>query len=506
MTQLLLVTSPRQMLLIAAAIDHGALPPAPHGRVVVLADTVPVPETGPELATSVALAALTRRGARVVSWTATIAPLRPESFVPRRDEQPVWERFLRERWLLTDGRVDLVLADPAHGPGRALARVFPHARLVLLADRLDAWAPARRRLRDGLPERIDSLVAPELLPGLRPHSLDEHGTRTVVVPVRRLVDVVAEVVRLDAPGRPSAHHDAALVLVDAPADLGLHDGDSAGAPTGHDPAALADRLAGLVADEVRGAGLGRAVLVVHPRSTPDQVRRTACTLRAAGVEVTFLDDDVPAEVVVVRDAPRLVVGTASTALVTALALGAHDVRAVGTADVLDALTPYHHPARTGLTVTDRLLSPGADPSASEVVLLLEAVMYVMHPDRVPHLRPATIALLRAEQGTDAEGRPAWRRWIRKRRLERLGLLGATGTGADLEHAADLELVSEHEHAAVPGASSGGRTAAGLGRPGPTRPEHVVASPRITDDPPRRPYRLQLALQRLRARGPDRSGA
>lgn len=427
MTQLLLVTSPRQMLLLAAAIDHGSLPPAPRGRVVVLADTVPVPETGPELAASVALGALTRRGARVVSWTETITPLRPASFAPRRDEQPVWERLLRERWELTDGSVDVVLADPTQGPGRALTQVFPHARLTLLADRLERWAPARRPLRDGLPERVDALVAPELLPGLRPHALDEHGTRTVDVPVRRLVDVVAEVVRADAPGRPATHDDAALVLVDAPEDLGLPGADGpAGTPSGHDPAALADLLARLVADEVREAGLGRTVLVRHPRSTPDQVRRTVRVLHAAGIEVTFSDDDVPAEVVVVRDAPRLVVGTASTALVTALALGARDVRAVGTADVLDALTPYHHPARTALTVTDRLLSPGADPSASEVVQLLEAVTYVMHPERVPHLRQAAMTFLLSSQGTGAGERPAWRRWIRKRRLERLGILTAPG--------------------------------------------------------------------------------
>lgn len=512
MTQLLVVTSPRQMLLLAAAIDHGALPPA-H-RVVVLADTVPVPETGPELATSVALGALARRSVRVVSWTTTVFPLRPASFVPRRDEQPVWERLLRGRWELGDGPVDLVLADPAHGPGRALARVFPHARLTLLADRLERWAPAPRPLRDGLPARIDALVAPELLPGLRPHALDEHGTRTVVVPVRRLVDVVAEAVRLDAPGTGrrggtgghdghcaaagtdgtdeaggtdgsdrhdetggtggSDRHDGtdradgtdphdvtddagppdgtALVLIDAPEDLGLAVEGRDGAPgtvpdgapgtrpdraPGTGPDSLAELVARCTAEEVRAAGIGRATVVVHPRSVPSQVRLTVGRLRAAGVDVSFADPDLPAEVAVVRDAPRLVVGTASTSLVTALALGAADVRAVGTADVLDALTPYHHPARTALTVTDRLLAPGADPSTSDVVRLLEAVLFVMHPGRVPWLRQAAVAVVRAEGAPAAGGRPAWQRWIRRRRLERLGLLdpdalGEPSRGASLD--------------------------------------------------------------------------
>ena len=475
MTQLLVVTSPRQMLLLAAAIDHGALPAAPDGRVVVLADTSPVPEVGPGLAGSVALGALVRRGARVVSWNAAISPLHPASFVPRRDEQPVWERFLRARWTLGDGPVDLVLADPAGGPGRALARVLPHARLVMLADRLERWAPARRPLGADLSRRTDVLVAPELLPGLVPHALDEHGTRTAVVPVRRLVDVVAEVVRADASadvgadvGADVARGDVirgdvavapactgaaagaaassrvpaaatALVVLDAPVDLGLptpsacssagggsgggaggggsRDGSTGDGSTGdggagccsagccsstdgsatdgssEDGASLVDRLAGLVADEVRAAGLGHARLLVHPASTARQVRVTVRALRGAGIDVSVLDGTVPAEVVVVRDAPRLVVGTASTALVTALALGARDVRAVGTADVLARLASPDHPARTALTVNGALLAPGAEPTAAEVVRLLEAVTYVMHPDRVPHLRPVAVAAL-----------------------------------------------------------------------------------------------------------------
>lgn len=438
MTQLLVVTSPRQMLLLAAAIDHGALPPAPHGRVVVLADVVPVPETGPELAANAALRALARRTDRIVSWTATIAPLRPATFVPRRDEQPVWERLLREHWQLGDGPVTLVLTDPAQGPGRALTRVLPHARLTLVADRLERWAPPRTALRDGLPARVDALVAPELLPGLLPHAYDEHGTRTVLVPARRLVDVVVETARDVAPslsvpdrtarssGTDGDGTSTALLIVDAPEDLG-HDGDDpapmgAGGPG--DLGTLAERLAELAAIEIRDVGLDDVTLVVHPRATPTQVRRTVRTLRAAHLDVTMSSADVPAEVVIVRDAPSLVVGTASTALVTALALGARDVRAVGTAEVLDALTPYHHPARTALTVTDRLLATGPEPSTADVVRLVEAVTYVMHPDRVPHLRPAAVAVLTSMQGTDDEGRPPWRRWIRRRRVERLRLVAA----------------------------------------------------------------------------------
>ena len=413
-----------------------------------------MPETGPELSASAALGPLARRTDRIVSWTATIAPLRPATFVPRWDEQPVWERLLREHWQLGDGPVTLVLADPAQGPGRALTRVLPHARLTLVADRLERWAPPRTPLRDGLPARIDALVAPALLPGLLPHAYDEHGTRTVLVPARRLVDVVADAARdiadgahevssnVSVPDRP-AHstgaagpgEDMALLIVDAPEDLGHDGGDheptsaagssaSAGSGGPGSLGALAEGLAELAVTEIRAAGLRRVALVVHPRATPTQVRRTVQALRAASLDVTMSSADVPAEVVVVRDAPRLVVGTASTALATALVLGARDVRAVGTAEVLDALTPYHHPARTALTVTDRLLATGPEPSTADVVRLLEAVTYVMHPDRVPHLRPAAVAVLTSMQGTDAEGRPPWRRWIRRRRVERLRLVAA----------------------------------------------------------------------------------
>lgn len=440
MTQLLLVTSPRQMLLLAAALDHGALPPAPAGRIVVLADPVPVPETGPELSQSAALEPLRRRTEAIVSWTDLIAPLRPASFVPRRDEQPVWERAVRDAWAVPAGPVSLVLADPTSGPGRALTRIFAHARLTLLADRLERWAPSPKPLADGLPGRLGLLVAPELVPGLRPHGLAEHSTHTAIVPVRRLVDVVAEVVRTHpAPALPGGqgghggHGDerTALVLLDAPADLGLElPADSAPDPRALERAdALTDVLASLAAAEVRAANIAEVVLLAHPHAPARLLARTARILRATGAIIRTADPVVPAEVLVCRDRPTLVLGTASTSLVTALALGAPDVRAVGTAEVLGSLTPYHHPARTALTVTDRLLAPGASPTATDVVRLLDAVTYVMYPQRVPHLRPSAVALLVAEGQHDAQGRPTWRRWVRKRRVERLGLLDPATPGS-----------------------------------------------------------------------------
>ncbi|MGP7960539.1 hypothetical protein ACTVCO_06965 [Sanguibacter sp. A247] len=473
MTQILLVTSPRQMLLLAAAIDHGALPATSAGRIVALADTVPVPETGPELSRSAALAPLRNRTTAIVSWTELIAPLRPASFVPRRDEQPVWERVVREAWSVPAGPVSLVLADPTSGPGRALVRIFPHARLTLLADRLERWAPFPKPLGDGVPGRLDLLVAPELVPGLRPRVLDEHGTATVVVPVRRLVDVVTEVVRPGPPGvRPGGPGTGrtALVLLDPPGDLGLDlpDGDGPPDPTAVSLAeALTDDLAGLVAAEVRSASITEVVLVAHPRTPARLVQRAVRAVRATGATVRAADPDVPTEVLVHRDRPALVLGTASTSLVTALALGAPDVRALGTAETLRSLTPYHHPARTALTVVDRLLAPGADPTASDVVRLVDAVTYVMYPQRVPHLRPAAVALLVAEGQHDAQGRAAWRRWVRKRRVERLGLLDHATSRDDAapsrDHATSRDDAAPAVARAVPGTPPTANVAAAAAR-------------------------------------------
>lgn len=459
MTRLLVVTSARQMLLLAAAIDHGALRDDARELVVVLADLVDVPEVGPSLERSAALGALERRGARTVSWTATVAPLLPATFLPRVVEQPVWERLLRERWGLDDGPVDLAAADLSSGPGRALARVFPHARITVLADELVRWAPIDERLRGGVARRLDVLLAPELLPGLVPHLLAEHGTRVVMLPSGRLAAVVEQVAR-SLPGAhahavPHATGGHALLLGDAPGALrtaGEHGAGgadrAAGAPRAEPDGDLVGRIARAAAREVRAAGLATVVVAAHPLAPARHVRTTTATLRDEGLTVRLADPDVPTEVLVVRDRPGLVLGTASTGLLTALALGAADVRAVGTHDALASLRPYGHPARTALTMTDALLAPDAGPvpgrtavdgrsslgasaagslpagpSSADVVRLLDAVTYCMRPERVPHLRPAAVALLleRSEPGTD--GRPAWQRWVHRRRAEKLGLLG-----------------------------------------------------------------------------------
>lgn len=423
MTLVLVASSQLQVLLLAAALDAGLLGQGARRRVLVLADTSPVPEIGPGLASAPAVVAVANRFDSVVSYNDLVAPHRPGSFSPRASDAPVWERLVRAAWQIPDGPVELVVESVHVDPARSLATIFPTATISVHADGLMVYGPTRKALPGDLARRLGVLVHPDLFVGLRPQLLREHDIRTAAIPLGRVADLVAEVSRATGaagtsgptgtsrPGDVAGPH--ALVLSQYLADLGILTRQEE------------DDLHTAMLDEVVAAGVGRVVVKPHPRATAPTLRafRRAAELR--GLVCDVAPADVLAEVLVVRDRPALVVGGFSTALVTASALGVADVRAVGTGLVMERLTPYQNSNRVPLVIVDRLFGTDlrhvTEPTVDELRRLLEAVAHCMQPTLLPELRSSAARLI------ETGGPVPWTRYIRRLRAERLGLVDPPGT-------------------------------------------------------------------------------
>lgn len=426
MTLVLVASSQLQILLLAAALDAGILGHGRRRRILVLADTSPVPEIGPGLAGAPVLAAVADRFDAVVSYNDLVAPHRPGSFSPRGSDAPVWERLVRAAWQIPDGPIELVVESVHVDPARALATIFPNATISVHADGLMVYGPTRKALPGDLARRLGVLVHPDLFVGLRPQLLREHAVRPVAIPLGRIADLVSDVSRRtdpalahdgtadpSPPARPTSAAPAAphaLVLSQYLADLGIL--------TRREEDELHTRML----DEVVRAGIGRVVVKPHPRATAPTVRAFRRAAEHRGLTCDVAPADVLAEVLVVRSQPAMVVGGFSTALVTASALGVADVRAVGTGLVMERLVPYQNSNRVPLVIVDRVfgteLPNVAEPTVDELGRLLEAVAHCMQPTLLPELRSAAARFI------DVDGPVSWTRYVHRLRAERLGLVAA----------------------------------------------------------------------------------
>lgn len=258
------------------------------------------------------------------------------------------------------------------------------------------------------------LLHPDLVPGARLLLLGEYGVEPRTVPAESITKVVGEL----------AVAEVGLPAVEAPALLLGQ--DLAGA--GLIPAA---EEAGLRLEMVRGAAaLGHRRLVFAPDpyapwEDPAPLRVEADRL---GVELTVLvsSSPVPADVLLHRLRPALVVGCTSAALFGAARFHGLPVAAVGTRTLLERLTPYENAERIPATLADALL-PGigdaeavaaqAPRSGAELDGLLAAVGFAMRPKVRPDLRPAAERYL----STHLDDR-TWR-YFKRRRLASLALPG-----------------------------------------------------------------------------------
>lgn len=431
MKQLVLASTFFQCLSLVAAVDAGTLPDAGE-RILVLADGSQAPELTVPLTEQDGFDVVRSRFDRVVDLGELLYPRRPSQFAPRREEHLVWERLLRSHWRLGQGPVQLVLDFVQVNPGLSLAQVFADAELWTHSDGLMTYSPTRRALPLALTQRLTGLVHLDLVPGLRPQMLGEHGVVHRKVPLPALGTVLDEVRRGPAPGRdaeePVADRPTALVLGQYLSSLGLL--------TGPEEAELNRSLVRAAAD--RGAEV--CVVKPHPAAPPGTTRALAEEARRVGLELVVDTSAEAAELTVHRRRPTWVISCFSTGLSTAAYLLGVEAVAVGTSRLLSRLTPYANSNRVPLVLAEALFhrddfSPPAHTAAApagpdakvpvvggsrDLQRLVEAVAYCMQPELHAGAAERTASYLRL-----LEGEPELLAlFFQRRRLTRLGLPGA----------------------------------------------------------------------------------
>ncbi|MEV7945710.1 polysialyltransferase family glycosyltransferase [Streptomyces rubiginosohelvolus] len=408
-------SSPGAAVLLAAAIDAGCFT-EPDRRILLLSRIGPAPETVADVSTSVGFERLRTRFDAVLSWNDAIAPFHPDGWHPRADDAPLWERHFRRAWGLGEEELELVVDSPHAGPARALTQVFAGTPVDVYAAGPGAYGPTGEKIPPLTGARVRRLLHPDLVAGVRPLLLGEYGVEPRIVPAEAITKVVAEL----------ADGEVALPAVEEPALLLGQDLAGSGLIPAADEA-------GIRLEMVRGAAaLGHTRLVYAPDpyapwENPAPLRAEADRL---GVELTVLDSPlpVPADVLMQRLRPALVVGCTSAALFGAARFHGLPVAAVGTGLLLERLTPYENPERTAATLADAVLPGLGDTeavsraesgvgSAAELDGLLAAVAFAMRPKVRPDLRPAAERYLAAH----LDGR-TWR-YFKRRRLASLALPG-----------------------------------------------------------------------------------
>ncbi|MFJ5863103.1 polysialyltransferase family glycosyltransferase [Streptomyces parvus] len=408
-------SSPGAAVLLAAAIDAGCFT-EPDRRILLLSRTGPAPETVADVSTSAGFERLRTRFDAVLSWNDAIAPFHPDGWNPRADDAPLWERHFRRAWGLGEEELELVVDSPHAGPARALTQVFAGTPVDVYAEGPGGYGPTGEKIPPLTGTRVRRLLHPDLVAGARPLLLGEYGVEPRTVPAEAITKVVAELAPCETV-LPAAE-EAALLLGQDLAGAGLI------------PAA---DEAELRREMVRAAAaLGHTRLVYAPDpyapwESPAPVRAEAERL---GVELTVLDSPlpVPAEVLVHRLRPALVVGCTSAALFGAARFHGLPVAAVGTGLLLERLVPYENPERTAATLADAVLpgsggaASGAETeagvrSAAELDGLLAAVAFAMRPKVRSDLRPAAERYLAAHLDSHT-----WR-YFKRRRLASLALPG-----------------------------------------------------------------------------------
>jgi hypothetical protein len=431
-TQLFLASTLYGAATLAAALDAGCFDPADR-RLLVVSNNAAVPEITPPLDESPGFSALRSRFDALVSWNEVIHPLHPGGWAPRADDVPIWERYVRGLWDLGDDGIELIVESIQVEPALAVAAVFQGAPITVYADGLMSYGPTRNKLGALVDTRIDRLLHLDLVPGLVPLLLTEHGVPSEVVPTDDFTKVLGEV---------------AEASVDAGADGSDGDGGDGGVLAAVPEGAallLGQYLSALglltAAEEedlhlemVRGAAaLGHRTIVFkpHPTAPAHWTEPLRAEAERLGCELTVLNTPVLAEVLYVKARPALVVGCFSTALLTASTLYGIPVARTGTRLLLERLTPYQNSNRVPVTLVHALLPDLADPAAvrawtppapqavaADLTPLVRAVGYCMQAQLYPQLRGETVAWLSARLTADT-----WP-YFKRRRLTSLALPGA----------------------------------------------------------------------------------
>lgn len=326
------------------------------------------------------------------------------------------ERLLRSHWGIGDDDVELVLESVAVPPSNWLARVFASSPVTAHSDGLMTYGPTRTEIPHRVAGRIEQLCYLDLVPGLRPVLLSEFDVPAHPVPrtaMRKIFEEIAlEGAGAEEPEGPwgGAGERTAVVVGQYLSALGLvsraEEGD------------LHARMLTKAAKD----GAERVVFKPHPSAPPGMLEPLRRAADAASVEFAVLEDSRPLEVLIAQEAPRLVVASFSTALMTARAVFDVPVASVGTKDLLRRLTPFENSNRVPATIIDAVLRPEGRISETERLQgLIDAVAHCMQSGRLRDLRESTVEFL---EGMEPGER---RRYFDPARLTELSLPGAERT-------------------------------------------------------------------------------
>ncbi|MFF3666712.1 polysialyltransferase family glycosyltransferase [Microtetraspora malaysiensis] len=403
-TTLLCASTPLGAMTLAAACDEGRL--GPGRRILLVSNDAAIPEITPAPDESPGFARIRDRFDEVVSWNAVIAPLHPSEWKARSVEAPMLGRLLAARLGDPD---ELVVESIAVPPARTLAGLLRDVPITVYSDGLMSYGPTRFPLPGEIAGRITRLLHLDLVPGLVPLLLSEHGVPPEIVSDSAFHGVVERAAGDRSGGPGDGPRREAVIVGQRLSALGI---------------LSAAEEAELHAAMLRGlAARGHRAVVFQPH--PAAGRRHARELRPVaeelGVELLVADGAAPAEVCFAVHRPRLVVGCFSTALVTARRLFGIPAATVGADLVLERLSPYENADRIPATVVDaslpRLRPDGSleEPPPVDLGALVGAVGYCMRAAAYPGLREAAAAYVEANGAA---------RYFTRRRLSSLGLLPA----------------------------------------------------------------------------------
>lgn len=412
-TQIFLASTLYGATTLAAALDSGCYP-ADGRRLLVTSTNAAVPETATPVDRMPGFAAVRRRFDDVVSWNEAVRPFHPGDWSPRPDDAPLWERHLRLLWGIGgDEPVELVVESIQVEPALAVAACFPDSPIDVYADGLMSYGPTRNRLDPLVHTRIRRLLHLDLVPGLVPLLLSEHGVRSEVIPREAFLKALTDVSGASGDDHLSGPDSPALLLGQYLSALGILTADEE------------ERLHVRMLRGAAGEGHRRVVFKPHPTAPARYSRALEEEADALGVELTVLDTPVLAETLYERMRPALVVGCFSTALLTAAEFYGIPAARVGTGLLLERLTPYQNSNRVPVTIVDALLRDlehPDEPAVDALPQLVAAVGYCMQAQAYPHLRDGAAEYL-ATHLTDRT-----RRYVKRRRTASLGLPGEGPAG------------------------------------------------------------------------------
>ncbi|MBC9729137.1 polysialyltransferase family glycosyltransferase [Streptomyces sp. TRM68367] len=418
-TQIFMASTLYGTATLAAALDAGCFDSADR-RILLVSNNAATPETAPAVDEMPGFEQLRDRFDDVVSWNEAIFPFHPGGWSPRKDDVPLWERYVRMLWDLGEDDVALAVESIQVNPALGVAQIFTGAPITVYADGLMSYGPTRNKIDPLVGTRVERLLHLDLVPGLKPLLLTEFDVEPELVPTADFIKVLAELVDTGAElPHVEESEEPALLLGQYLSALGI---------------LSAEEEENLHVRMLRGAvGLGRTRVLFkpHPSAPARFTRKLEQEAERLGANLTVVDTPVLAEVLYQRMRPALVVGCFSTGLLTASALYGLPVARVGTDLLLERLTPFENSNRVPVTIVDALLPEVTDRAAvadqrqgmevDRLTELLRTVGYAMQSKIYPDLRPAAEQYLRKHLNQQT-----WR-YFKRRRLTSLALPGAVPT-------------------------------------------------------------------------------